>query len=383
MANFKSYEYNEYRMWREAGQYTWTKPDDLDDTKPILVHVWGAGGVGGNSVYTAGDSNGTTGGGGGGLAVKLIDVANLGATETITIGAGSVAGANTSDFQGTGGTSSFGSHCSATGGNDGYNNDANEGSATTYGVGGIGLQGDVNKRGGSGGSGYYSTATNCGGGGGGSAPAPYGVSDGFNGGNGYTYSGGGGGGIGGMGLRGNYQGGAGGSSMQTGYTHSYGGSTQRRGSWTGMPGIGGAGGHGACVSYGYTTYGGTSANVSQPPKGTPMLLNANDIFFCGGSSAGSVSWVESSAVLDGTSGGAAPGAGGGGSGSNTTTNYYAPFASDGGILGGGGGSRNYSCPGYGGNGGGSGASGYQAPWSEHTKYKGGDGLVIIQYARKI
>ena len=383
MANFKSYEYNEYKMWREAGQYTWTKPDDLDDTKPILVHVWGAGGVGGNAQYTVGSGVGCTGGGGGGLAVKLIDVSSLGATETITVGAGSIAGATQADFESTGGTSSFGSHCSATGGNDGYNNTANQGSAATYGVGGIGLQGDVNKRGGSGGDGYYASATNCGGGGGGSAPAPYGVSDGFKGGNGYTYSGGGGAGIGGRGCRGDYMGGPGGSSMQTGWPHALNGTTQRHGSWTGMPGIGGAGGHGPNVAYGYTTYGGSSAGESQPPKGTPMLLNANDIFFCGGSTAGSNSWTLSSNVVDATSGGAAPGAGGGGSGSGTTTNYFSPFASDGGILGGGGGSRHYSTPGYGGNGGGSGGAGYVVPWSENEKYKGGDGLVIIQYARKI
>ena len=66
-----------------------------------------------------------------------------------------------------------------------------------HGNGGIGVGGDVNKRGGRGGSTYYSSTKprrrwR------GSAPAPYGVSVGFVGGNGATYSGGGGGGIGNM-----------------------------------------------------------------------------------------------------------------------------------------------------------------------------------------
>ena len=47
MANFNSYLYNEYKMYDKAGTHTWTKPDDIDDSKPILVHVWGAGGTGG------------------------------------------------------------------------------------------------------------------------------------------------------------------------------------------------------------------------------------------------------------------------------------------------------------------------------------------------
>ena len=49
---------------------------------------------------------------------------------------------------GIGGTSSFGSHCSATGGNSGDNNTANEGSGAIYGVGGMGSNGDKNQRGG-------------------------------------------------------------------------------------------------------------------------------------------------------------------------------------------------------------------------------------------
>ena len=53
MANFKSYLYNEYKMYTKPGVHVWTKPADIDESKPILVHVWGAGGTGGDAyLYT-------------------------------------------------------------------------------------------------------------------------------------------------------------------------------------------------------------------------------------------------------------------------------------------------------------------------------------------
>ena len=163
-------EFNKIELFWHPGSVTWEKPAGLKQGSRILVHVWGAGGAGS---YASNDS--ARGGGGGGLAVKYIDESSLGATETLTIGTGS------SSYTGTGGTSSFGSHCSATGGNSGYNNTDNQG-LTNYGSGGMGIGGDENRRGGRGGQGYYSTASNLGGGGGGSAPAPYGLIDGFTGG---------------------------------------------------------------------------------------------------------------------------------------------------------------------------------------------------------
>ena len=91
-------------MYDKAGTHTWTKPDDIDD-KPILVHVWGAGGTGG--------VGSTSYGGGGRWISRKADQCfpALNATETVTIGttAGAVANQNLS----------FGSHCSATGGNGG------------------------------------------------------------------------------------------------------------------------------------------------------------------------------------------------------------------------------------------------------------------------
>lgn len=93
---------------------TWTKPSGI---KYIVVEVQGAGGNGGTD---------GAGGGGGGYARKTIVAASLGATETVTIGAGGV---------GTGNTS-FGAH--VTGGNGG------NASGTTAGTAGTAASGDVN-----------------------------------------------------------------------------------------------------------------------------------------------------------------------------------------------------------------------------------------------
>ena len=125
-------EFNKVEAFWHAGQHTWEKPAGIKDGSRILVHVWGAGGHGSFSSTARG-------GGGGGLAVKYIDASNLNATETITIGAGGTSHTN------LGGTSSFGSHCSATGGNGGNANDANPAgsSATTFAQGGLGVGGDI------------------------------------------------------------------------------------------------------------------------------------------------------------------------------------------------------------------------------------------------
>ena len=108
---------------------TWTKPAGL---KRVKVYVTGGGG--------AGRSGG--GGGAGGTAIKVIEASALGSTETVTVGAGSTV--NTSDPAGTGGTSSFGSHCSATGGGGGG---LASGGGYYPGPGGIGLGGDLNLKG--------------------------------------------------------------------------------------------------------------------------------------------------------------------------------------------------------------------------------------------
>ncbi|MDW8259018.1 MAG: hypothetical protein RML32_06210 [Gammaproteobacteria bacterium] len=96
---------------------TYTKPSNL---VAALVIVQGGGGNG-QSVGTSPSAG--AGGGGGGAAMKLLQASAIGSTETVTVGS-------------TGGTTSFGSHVSATGGANG--------SAGTGGAGGNGVGGDVN-----------------------------------------------------------------------------------------------------------------------------------------------------------------------------------------------------------------------------------------------
>jgi hypothetical protein len=122
---------------------TWTKPTGL---KYLMVELVGGGGGGGGADVAGG---GAGGGGGGGYSRKIIAVASLGSTETVTIGAGGL-GAGSGGQGGTGGTSSFGSHLSATGGGGGGGNLNNANTFTAGGDGGVGSSGDINIAGGDG-----------------------------------------------------------------------------------------------------------------------------------------------------------------------------------------------------------------------------------------
>jgi hypothetical protein len=120
---------------------TYAKPALL---KYVEVTVVAGGGGGGGS--TGGEAAG--GGAGGGAAILLIDESALSANTTVTIlttgGAGGAAGSNAGV---TGGSVSFGGHCSATGGAGGNSSaGADDGS-----LGGIGTGGDIDIRGGYGG----------------------------------------------------------------------------------------------------------------------------------------------------------------------------------------------------------------------------------------
>lgn len=447
--SFKSYNYNAHDEYLFAGTYTWTKPSDIDPLKPILVHVWGAGGAG-NSQYTNDVEPYLTGGGGGGLAVKYISPNAIAGTVTVTCGE-----AGSSSIS-VGGTSSFGSHCSAYGGNGGANmsnnstsipawNSANnyvrgdyvEHSSQVYfcmadnisteppnatywsanvgGFGGIGVGGDINKRGGQGGNGYYASTTNCGGGGGGSAPAPYGMSNGFNGGKGYTYGGGGGAGIGahGTGIHGNifyltnephqiygkgngYTGGAGGGSMYfASPPHSRSSYPINECGGNGLSGVG-SGGQGCKISY--ATRGAIRAKRPEPATGD-FIISDNEIFFGGGGGAGGHDRTGTTGHLTFQAMSGGPGGGGGGDAGMNTTNSTCTGGGSGGFLGGGGGSRfrangRSSCGGNAGGGGGSYRTytwdvapptepgpGQRATIVSNSEAKGGDGIIIIQYAR--
>jgi len=114
-----------------AGTFTWTKPEGC--TK-ITVKVTGGGG---------GAAGYCESGGAGGYAEKEIDATNL-TTVTVTVGAGG----NSVGYYtgaGNGGTSSFGSFLTATGG---YG--ANQQYSHSGGTGGVGSGGQINLYGGSG-----------------------------------------------------------------------------------------------------------------------------------------------------------------------------------------------------------------------------------------
>ena len=96
---------------------TWTKPADQAGNvaaginKRVFVRAIG-GGASGRSVGTSNTS--AEGGGGGGGVEAWFDVADVSATETVTVGAGGAAN-NSSSTGNAGGDSSFGALCGATG----------------------------------------------------------------------------------------------------------------------------------------------------------------------------------------------------------------------------------------------------------------------------
>ena len=151
---------------------TWTKPAYAAGSR-VLIQAWGGGGSGGKSSNAAG-------GGGGGYNERWITLSALGATETVTIGAGGTAVTTSSTNGNTGGTTTFGSWVSAYGGGPGSG--AGGGGGAQLSAGGLGssgapwtaIQGDGNSPyaggwivGGSGGAGQVGLPSVWGGGGGG------------------------------------------------------------------------------------------------------------------------------------------------------------------------------------------------------------------------
>jgi hypothetical protein len=129
---------------------TYTKPINPSPRFVKITVIGGGGASGGAPATVAAQGSGGGGGGGGGAAIEWLLATAVGATETVTVGAGGTAGAAGAAGN-AGGTSSFGSLLSATGGGGGGVGGPS-GSALILGgtLGGLGLGGDLNIRGGPG-----------------------------------------------------------------------------------------------------------------------------------------------------------------------------------------------------------------------------------------
>ena len=184
------------KYFTTLGANTYTKPQGL---KHVIIEVVGGGGSGAGTPATGvGQVTSSGGGGEGGYARKKILATSIGITETATIGVG---GAGVAGAQGnSGGTSSFGSHCSGIGGSPGELGlvaPSGNGQMANGGVGGGATGGDINIPGGMGLGGHTGANNNnvgTGGNGGGSVFGGGGIGGVANGGGsaGTGYGGGGG-----------------------------------------------------------------------------------------------------------------------------------------------------------------------------------------------
>lgn len=118
---------------------TWTKPSS---GTMALIEVWGAGGSGARQA-----TGNSTGGGGGGYTLLWKKLSDLGATETVTVGAGGAAQSTDATAGNNGGLTSFGAHISHVGGTGGSQAAAGA-TAVSPSVGGVGaVQGLYNATG--------------------------------------------------------------------------------------------------------------------------------------------------------------------------------------------------------------------------------------------
>lgn len=208
----------------------WTKPVGIAPTSLVFVELWGGGGSGGSH-----NGGAPIGGAGGGAYVSGFFLASLlGATETVTIGAGGIAVTGVTSGN-VGGNSTFGSWLTAFAGSGGYN------ALGAFGGGGGGSlsAGD--------------TAGNGGGPQGGAVGSGAGVVGGD------STDGGGGGGdaaVGGKSSRGGGGGGASGNTTTDGGASVFGGAGGGCGGSSGTAGaggtstVGGRGGNGSVVGAG-------------------------------------------------------------------------------------------------------------------------------------
>lgn len=146
-----------------SGTPTYTPTSGL---QYCTLEVVGGGGGGGSVPATsAAQVAAGAGGGAGGYARKTVTAATIGASQTVTVGAGGNGGAaGAANTGATGSTSSVGSIVSATGGFGGPGGNVITAVGTSNGPGGVGgngASGDFNTYGGSGGIGICIFATNA------------------------------------------------------------------------------------------------------------------------------------------------------------------------------------------------------------------------------
>ena len=129
------------RISKFTSSGNWVKQKDVGF---IMVHLLGAGGGGGGA--QGGGNNGSAGGSGagGGGCFKRIQAGFLQDNETVTIGNGGSGGTNLPSAGSNGGTTSFGIHCSATGGQGGQSVIGTTTIGGITGSGGFGVDGDIN-----------------------------------------------------------------------------------------------------------------------------------------------------------------------------------------------------------------------------------------------
>lgn len=113
--NNKDFERVVLRSFTSSGTYTPTV-----GMKYCIVELWGPGGGGpGSDTTTAGQMSAGGGGAGGNYTRNVFSASAVGASQTITIGAGGIGGTTPAGAGGAGGETSFGGIQTAKGGNGG------------------------------------------------------------------------------------------------------------------------------------------------------------------------------------------------------------------------------------------------------------------------
>lgn len=135
-----------------SGTYTPTS-----GMKYCTIECWGGGGAGGGVASSAATSAVAGGGGAGSYSRKTSTAATIGASQTVTCGAGGTAGAAGNNPGGNGGDTSVGSICIGKGGTGGSG--AAVSTASAGGAGGVAGTGDITGTGMPGGSGPTSITT--------------------------------------------------------------------------------------------------------------------------------------------------------------------------------------------------------------------------------